>query len=184
MPLPPVNAVTSPLDPASHAAVAHLWEGLERAFGLQLAFAHPVPHLTWHSAEGYDWKRLRDAMFHVAGDHAPFKVRTGGLGVFVAGQRRVVHLPLVRNDAMNALHRALWHTLDGVGNAVHPLYAPDVWVPHVTLAAAGVTVDNLAPIVAWLADHPFGAEIQISRIELIGRDESGPLRHAFELGRG
>lgn len=183
MALAPINAVTSPLDPASHAAISHIWDGLGKAFGIVQPYVHPIPHVTWHVAEAYDWKRLRDALFHVAQDYAPFRVRTGGLGVFSLGAKPILHLPLVRTDAMSRLHRDLFTTLAGVGTGVHPLYAPDAWIPHVTLAHTGVTLDNLPGIVTWLAERPFIADVQIHKLELIGRDESGPLQHVFELGR-
>jgi hypothetical protein len=176
-----MRAVCSVLDEASHATVEMLWESLRREFGVAPPFKTPIPHFTYHAAQEYDWMRLRDALYHVARDHEPFVVRTGGLGLFT-GNRIVVHVPLVRTPAMNAIQRDLWRDLHGVGQGVLPFYASDCWIPHVTLAH-GVSPEQLSGIVAWLAERSFAWEVQVTKLTLIGDLTGlGELPHEFELG--
>jgi 2'-5' RNA ligase len=176
-----MQAVVSALDDASHALVELLWKGIEDEFGIKPSYAKPIPHFTYHVAEKYDWKRLRDALYHVSRDHPPFRVHAGGLGLFT-GRKLVVHIPVVRNPALNALQRELWRDLDGVGSNPVQHFDPELWIPHITLAHHGLTEEVLPDVIKWLAARSFTWEIRVDHvgvIESLGADMT--VGHRFQL---
>ena len=63
----------------------------------------------------------------------PFSVHAGGIALFT-GKKLVVHIPLVRNAALNNLQRVLWTELEGHADGVVQHFHPELWIPHVTLA--------------------------------------------------
>ena len=180
-----MQAVVSMLDDASYALVELLWEGIEHEFGIRRMYANPIPHFTYHVAvDGYDWKRLRDALYHVSRDHAPFRIHAGGLGLFT-GRKLVVHVPLVRNTALNALQRELWSDLEGVGRDVVQHFHPELWIPHITLAHHGLTEELLPDLVRWLAARSFSWEIRVDHIGVIEDvNKDLQLAHKFALKGG
>jgi 2'-5' RNA ligase len=161
-----MQAVVSALDSASQATVRHLWDGIADEFGIQMPFSQPIPHFTFHVADKYQDDRLTRALVHAAARHPPFTVQAAGLGLFT-GKKIVAHVPLVRNEALNALHRDLWEGLAGVGvNAVQH-FDPRLWIPHVTLAYKGLTPDVLPSVVRWLADRSFAWEMTVDHVGVI-----------------
>jgi 2'-5' RNA ligase len=176
-----MQAVVSALDEASTALVHVLWEGIADEFGLRQPYAHPTPHFTYHVAEQYDWMRLRDALWHASRDHGPFRVHAGGIGLFT-GRKLVVHIPVVRNPALNAIQRELWRDLDGVGKNPVQHFHPELWIPHITLAHHGLTEEVLPDLVRWLAARTFTWEIRVDHVGVIethGLEQA--LAHRFSL---
>ena len=175
-----MQAVVTVLDDASTALIELLWEGIAREFGITLGYPNPIPHFTWHVADSYDGMRLRDALFHTARDFAPFRAHAGGLGVFT-GRKLVVHVPVVRNPALNAVQGALWRDLDGVGTNVVQHFDPELWIPHVTLAQRGLTAGILPDLLRWLAERPFSWEVCVGHLGVIADLGTPEVAHRFAL---
>lgn len=173
-----MQAVVSALDEASQATVKHLWDGIADEFGIHMPFSQPVPHFTFHVADRYDEERLVRALASAAAKHPPFTVRAAGLGLFT-GKKIVAHVPLVRNQALNALHRDLWDGLAGAGIDAVGHFDPGMWVPHVTLAYKGLTADVLPAVVRWLADRSFAWEMTVDHVGVIA-PTSDPSREAVD----
>jgi 2'-5' RNA ligase len=57
--------------------------------------------------------------------------------------------------------------------AIHPtlFYAPEQWVPHITLAYNDVTTANLDCVMRYLAFQSFNWEIQIDNLILVAQAE-------------
>ena len=176
-----MQAVVTMLDDASCALVQLLWEGIEHEFGIQTGFANPIPHFTYHVAESYDWKRLRDVLWHASHDHKPFRIHAGGLGLFT-GNKLVIHVPLVRNPALNALQGGLWTDLRRVGTGVVQHFHPELWIPHLTLARNGLTPELLPVVVKWLAERSYTWDVRVDHLGLIEESgNAGELAHRFRL---
>jgi 2'-5' RNA ligase len=163
--------VVSLLDDASEQAVRTLWAKLETRYGLREApRAVPFPHCSYQIAADYDLAALRERLPQVAAQHAPFSVTVSGLGAFEAPEP-VLYLAVQRNAALDALHTALWRALveSGVAREWSPLYAPDAWIPHITLAQLDLTLEGLHAIQSAWADRDLRREIQISDLTLGGQ---------------
>lgn len=120
---------------------------LQRAWSKAQPEADPlklVPHLSLHVATAYG-AGLRELVANIAAEHAPLPVRCGGLGFFTT-TRPVVYVPVVRGERLSALHGRLWERLSDVAHGSLHWYAPESWLPHVTLAQGPLDTDRLAAL--------------------------------------
>lgn len=183
--------IVSLLDAASEQAVRALWAELDQRHALRAAAQKvPYPHFSYHVAEDYDLARLGATLAEVAARTQPFPVTLTGLGAFEAPVP-VLYLAVERTPGLLALHRDLWRALqqaDGADMArdVSPLYAPESWVPHVTLAMLDLTLERLRAIQCEWAGRDLRREVQVTNLTLLyetaGHTTHEPImRHA--LGR-
>jgi 2'-5' RNA ligase len=180
-----VYGVVSLLDDRHTALVESLWAELERELGLRGVYATPFPHVSYQVAEDYDLALLEPALEQFARKSAPFRVNTTGLGIFTAGPQPVLYIPIIRSPVLTEFHQALWQALSGAGSGLTGVYAPDTWVPHITIAFGDVHGDKLAEAVRLLSERDFNWEIAIDNVAL-GYDSGTQqgLRLRFGLGRG
>src|SRR5437879_13267830 len=126
-------AVVSLLDRKNETIVRSLWKQLEKAFRVHAAYRNPYPHFSYQVAFHYDLKRLESALQRFAARAKKFTIHAGGLGVFT-GLTPVVYIPIVRTLELSRFHESLSKKISPTGSAVSPYYAPDLWIPHITLA--------------------------------------------------
>ncbi|HEY8323042.1 MAG TPA: 2'-5' RNA ligase family protein [Ktedonobacterales bacterium] len=163
-----MQGIVSLLDDASERAVRALWAELETRHDLREApRSVPFPHCSYQIAAEYDLATLGAILSQVAARHAPFSVDVSGLGAFEAPEP-VLYLAVRRNAALDALHAALWRALveGGVAREWSPLYAPDSWVPHITLAQRDLTPEGLRAIQSAWADRDLRREVRFSDLTL------------------
>jgi hypothetical protein len=120
-----MHSVELLLDPALDAAVRGVWQRLHAA-GLPSLATHGHatnrPHLTLATAD----RPPPELGAALAG--LPVAAELDGLIFF----ERAVVWRVIRTDALGDLHARVWHALEN--GARNPWYAPDRWVPHVSLA--------------------------------------------------
>ena len=174
-----MDGVVSLLDSASEQATRALWDELAGSYHLRAAAQRvPYPHVSYHIAEGYDFARTEAALARVAAQVQPFTVQMTGLGAF-EGPEVVLYLAVARNAALDRLHAALWQALAeaGVAQGASPLYAPDTWIPHITLAQGDLTADLLHAIQSAWAERDMRREIWVSDLTLLSQ-APGAASHA------
>jgi 2'-5' RNA ligase len=109
-------------------------------------------HITLVSFEGAELDTARQSLLGTARTTAPFVVRAHGYGVFVGDDGDTsIHVPVVRDDTLNALHCGVVSALRDAGAAIAGWSEPKVWTPHVTIVSGAP--DELASVVAALAAH-------------------------------
>jgi len=170
-----MQGIVSLLDDTSEQAVRALWVELETRYGLRAApRAVPFPHCSYQIAADYHLAGLSELLPQVAAQYAPFSVVASGLGAFEAPEP-VLYLAVQRNTALDALHAALWRALveGGMAREWSPLYAPDLWIPHITLAQLDLTLEGLRAIQSAWADRDLRREIQFSDLTLGGLAPGG-----------
>ena len=123
--------IVSVLDEEHQLAVWELWADIEREFGVSISDAH-VPHFSYHVAKTYG-PSLHETLAAIAAITAPVRTASFVLGVFNAPPP-LFFLPLVRTDALSALHRRLWTGLESMATDVMDRYAAEVWMATVNLA--------------------------------------------------
>ena len=180
-----MNGVVSLLDDEHYRLVEQVWEELERDFGVRGVYATSFPHFTFQVSEDYDLRAVGSALHRLAAGLSPFTVRTAGLGVFTSA-RPVLYVPVVRGPELERLHRDVWEAVGGAptGEAAR-YYAPEMWLPHVTLAQGDVDYDRLGEIVGALARRNFHWEMEVNNLSLIydtGAEQG--MRCRFNFGNG
>lgn len=176
------HTVAALLDAEHSAKIETIWAQLQTCLEVKPRFTTPVPHLSFHVAAGYDEERLAERLRNIAAAHAPLRVRTAGLGIFTGEQPFLVVL-VVRTEELSALHRALYLAVHELAEQPSPYYAPEIWMPHLTLNPGFLDETQLAHAVAWLSAEPFDWELVIDHVALIC-DTCGAqgIHYRFALG--
>ncbi len=178
-----MHGVVSLLDSTYDAQVERLWAELDADFGVRGVYVTPYPHVSYHVAAQYDLLRLDPILQRMAGETAPFRLRTAGLGVFT-GAQPVLYLPVVRTAPLSLVHAALWQAIAPAAGGSNGYYHPDQWMPHITIGFGDVTPDRLAPIIRRLAARPFNWDIAVDQFAVIYDSGAGQVVHArYPLGR-
>ena len=161
-----MNAIVSLLDADHDRVVRGLWAELEREFGVTVQYAAPFTHFSYHVADDYDLDVLIPVFAMLATERSPFSVTASGLGVFT-GARPVLFVPVVRSPALDALHREVFARCTAAFGVSLPYYAPDAWVPHLTLAQGERAADRLPDIVRGLAARDLRWSLRVDNLAVI-----------------
>ncbi|HRA53579.1 MAG TPA: 2'-5' RNA ligase family protein [Thermoflexales bacterium] len=157
-----MNGVVSLLDPAATAQIHALWAEMQAAHGIDaVARRVPWPHVSYHIAPRYDPITLEAGLRALARETGPLDIQATGLGIFT-GPTPVLYLAVTRSPALSALHARAWAACNAAAEDPSPLYAPNVWVPHITLAHHDVTPANLPRLIADLGGRDFAWTIRLS----------------------
>lgn len=178
-----MNALVSLLDHEHAETVRDIWWELESSFGVTARYVKPFIHFSYHVvADEYDLDHLGPTLGEVADEHTPFTVGTTGLDVF-AGTEPVVFVSVARTPKLDELHKELWaRCTPGFGVGL-PYYAPEAWVPHVTLAQGPRARENLPEILEALNERDLEWDLSVDNLAVIedGGKERG-LLHQVALG--
>ena len=136
-------AIISELDPESAVVVKDLWGRLREACGLMAIYELPTPHFTWYVAEGLDVPAVESIIAELSVRTRQLTSYVFGFGIF-SGERPVFYLPLVKSQAMIDLHNQIWSQAVACSQLPNRYYAPDFWLPHITLAINDITKESLA----------------------------------------
>jgi 2'-5' RNA ligase len=161
-----MHGLVSLLPSPFYTQVESLWRELERDFGLSGIQVTPYPHFSWQIAEDYDFERLETIVQEVAREIAPFVVRTTGLALFT-GPSPVIYVPVVKTARMVELHALLWERTAAASQDRSALYAPENWMPHISVAYEDVDRENIGPVIERLAFQTFNWEMTVENVALI-----------------
>ena len=177
-----MEAVVSLLEATAYSRIEAMWRVLELKCGLRGIKITPLPHFSWHVAEEYDPALVGVTLEAMIGRSHPFTVQTSGLGIFT-GQDPVLYLLITKTEKLMRIHKALSKRIEPLAKDSSAFYAPDIWVPHITLAHGDVNKQSLLCALEELAFIPFNWEIKIDNLALVGQsgDKIGQLisRHDF-----
>jgi 2'-5' RNA ligase len=167
-----MHGVASLLDEASDAFVRELWTELDREFGVRaVTEIVPYAHISYHLAEDYDLERTEAVLHTLVRDATPLHVLAAGLGIFT-GPQPVLYLAIVRDPALTTFHQRVWPALETVSTRPSPLYTPEQWVPHTTLAQWDITPDTLPALVRHLAGRALQRELVLQNLTLLYGSEN------------
>ena len=170
-------AIELALDPAAGAAVRRIWRELEAAGITHMARSGAHPHLSLGIWEALDLQATRDELAAFAREIEPVPVTLASVRAFPAG---AVFLAPQENRELTRLHVGFHRRFAHLGTGAWHYYAPDLWVPHCTLAMD--VTEDLMPMaleIARRAPLPLGG-----RLERIGIVAFRPVTQlcAFDLG--
>ena len=173
-----VSLLPEPYD----AQVQALWDELAAEHDLQGIRVTPYPHFSWQIAQDYDFERLEEIIRSLARAAPSLTVRTTGLALFT-GLRPVIYVPVVKDAALLELHAQIWNRAQSASQGLSPYYAPDAWMPHISLSYEDISPDNIGSVIERLAFRSFNWEMTIDNIALIYEPEGqvGALKFCIEL---
>jgi 2'-5' RNA ligase len=178
-----VNGITSLLDEKHYKLTQQIWADLDYHLGLRGIYITPFPHFTYKVAQKFDLAELEPVLAQIATEQKPFRVRTGGIGIF-PGEKPVVYIPVVRDAYLSNFHRELWQKLSGIGENAEFYYEPPHWMPHISLAFGDVTTDNLPDVIAYVNELDLYWELEVNNLAVIYDDgEKQTVKLHFEFNQ-
>jgi 2'-5' RNA ligase len=176
-------AIVSLLDDRHYPRLKELWRELEYDCSLTGITITPIPHFSWHIAAEYDFKRLEERLAEIAASAEPFRVHTGGLGLFT-GESPVVYIPVVKDMILTRFHKRLWEGVHPTAIGATSHYSPDVWVPHITLAHGDVKPGKLGCAMEKLAFRSYDWQIRVDHLALVYQfsGQVGKIQSKFPFG--
>lgn len=175
-------AITSLLSPPHVLRINAIIKRLEEKFGLDDVQATLDPHLTYQLAGVRKLSSLKQVLAEVAATTEPFPAFTTGLGVF-PGENPVIYIPVLRSDALNALHRRILDATAPLCLRTDKFSGPDCWLPHISLALHDTTPDLLGPVLALLNQETYNLKLTIDNIAILRQEgELFVKEDVFEMG--
>jgi 2'-5' RNA ligase len=175
-------AIVSLLDTQADERVRAIHAQLMAECGLQGIRLFPYPHFSWLGGEWCHLEQVETITAQLAGAIAPLMVTTNGLGLFT-GASPVVYIPVVKTAGMVEAQLKIWEEAHSYADKLHPYYAPEVWVPHITLALQDVKPGSLSCALERLSFQSNDMTIQVNNLALVFQDEDeiGRLGRVFPL---
>jgi 2'-5' RNA ligase len=131
----------------------------------------PIPHVSYQGAASYNREQVEEGLRRMAREFAPFSVETDGLGIFT-GPAPVLYVAVIRSPALTKLHQELWRAITPAAVQATPVFAPEHWIPHVTLAQGDLTSAGLAAIVSRFSSRRFQWQLPVTNLAVISDSDS------------
>lgn len=148
-----------------------LWKFLEDQCDLTKIWGAPLPHLSWLTMDDCDVERVTSVLESLAKEVSPFPLHTAGLGLFT-GAKPVLYLATMKTRKMIDLNQFIWQQTEGLCRTRNPYYAPDYWIPHITLAYEDLTGDNIACAVRDLINKPLEYQLRVDNLAILYKKDS------------
>lgn len=145
--------------------VREAWDALEERTGLRGIRKVPFPHVTLFGCEGISHADLEPMVEEVTLATPPLQLRTVGFGLFLRPQP-VCYAPIIRSPQLADLHLRLWNRAGVLGGRLFGLYAPNRWVPHLSLAQGDLAQGQLAAVVEVLAALDLELEFEVRNLTI------------------
>jgi 2'-5' RNA ligase len=178
-----MHGVVTLLDPENTKRVEAIWTSLDSQCDLRGISVTPFPHFSYQIANDYDWDRVAGVLREICTNTKPFDVHTAGLALFT-GESPVIYVPVVRSAELSRLHELVWNRLDPISIEASPYYAPQFWMPHISIAYSDVDRHALICAVKHLAFQPHNWIIPVNNLTLIYEPdgEVGTKKYQFPFG--
>ncbi|HEY9077154.1 MAG TPA: 2'-5' RNA ligase family protein [Anaerolineaceae bacterium] len=159
-------AIATLINATASSQVQSFWDTLDMVCGLAGIKVTPNPHFSWQSADRYTQNELDTILTNIAKKTKPFYTKTTGLGIFT-GEKPVLYLPVVKTSNMTILHNLIWDSVKDLAVVVNHYYAPDTWMPHITLAIRDVDSENIACAVKHFLSMNLSFEVRVDHFALV-----------------
>jgi 2'-5' RNA ligase len=166
-----MQGIVSLLDGEARDRIDQLWEELRRDFGVRGIHSKRFPHFSYHVADEYDLAKLRPELEQLAGAMRQFLARASGIGIFTR-KEPVIYLPVVRSNELQNIHSGVARLAEPLATGINEYYAPDIWIPHITVAEGDVDILVLPEIVRRLGARNLRWELPVTNLAVIRATEN------------
>jgi len=143
-----------------------LWDELESRCKSGCLRRTPIPHFSWQTAESYEIEPLKAELDNLCRNIRPFTFHTSGLGVFPK-ERKIIFLIIVKDRALLDLHEMIWENTFLYARQPNMLYAPENWVPHISLNLTELSDDDFACAIRDLTVKQLDFTLTVRNIGLL-----------------
>jgi 2'-5' RNA ligase len=183
-----MDHIVIPIGKDHASAIEVLASGAASAAGVRRHPGEPAPHVTVLAYTNLSATSAQQSVGKIIAATRPFRFHAHGYGFFAGAEpsELCLHVPVVRNVCLDALHELLCATLTEAGADIAGWSVPDVWSPHITLLDRSLDPARLGAAAAWLARrrHP-SWDILADRVVLTGGwADHGRRDHLLQMGTG
>ncbi len=161
-----MQAIVSTLDDPHREMALDVWGGLKAVTGLKQLTGAAAPRFSYQLADRYDAAAATGALRSIAAATPRFTIATGAAAV-LRGPRHIVYLPVLANDALDRLHRALWARAGQLAEGLVEAHAPGSWAPHITLAAGRIDESRMPGVLRFLEGRDTRWTVSINNIGFV-----------------
>ena len=162
-------AVATLVNSFENSKLQATWERINEICQAQQVQSTRMPHISWHVSMDYDSVALDDFIKRILPSLEPFEIHTTGVGIF-SGEQPVVYLPVVKTRAIIDLHEKLYKGIYPLTHSPNRFYAPEIWIPHITIAYENSLLENICGVINELATKPLEMTIKFDHLAVIFRD--------------
>lgn len=162
--------IASLLNDSASKNTQTLWKCLEEQCDLTKILGAPIPHLSWLTMDDCDLEGVSSVLESVSKEVSPFNFYTAGLGLFT-GSKPVLYLAAIKNQKMVEIHQSIWLRTERYCQSRNHYYAPDSWIPHITLAYEDLSGENIACAIRDLINRPLNFEFMIDNMAVLFKKE-------------
>lgn len=180
-----MQAVISLLPEPYNTQVDQIWKSLEDQFGLRYIRITPFPHFTLQLGEGYQEEEVLPRLNEFCLRQEPFEVCTKGLNYF-SGEKPVLFIEVCKSPQLLDFYLTVWNLLLPYTLDPSPLYSPESWQPHITLALEDLSWEMLDEVTASLNKVNLEWHFMLDGLAIACQHADGKaqLEHIFQFGKG
>jgi 2'-5' RNA ligase len=180
-----MQAVFSLLPEPYNNQVEQIWDFLKDDFGLSYVHITPIPHITWQLGEGYKEEKVLSILHELTTKQEPFEVCTQGLNHF-SSTSPILFIEVSKSPRLLELHAAIWQQLLPLTLDPSPLYSPESWHPHITLAGEALSWEMLDEVTAHLQQQNLEWRFVLDNLAIACQHTDGKaqVEHIFRFGKG
>ena len=161
-----MQALVSTLDDPHREMALDVWGGLKAVTGLKQLICASAPRFAYQLAGRYDAEATAGMLRSIADATPRFTVATGAAAV-LRGPRHLIYLPVLVNDDLDRLHRALWAQVGSLAEELRDAHAPGSWAPHITLAAGRIDESRMPDVLRFLEGRDTRWTLPVTNISLV-----------------
>jgi|GEM_PF-1179556 len=162
-------AVATLFDPGLKQGNSAVWSKITEASEVTGMPIHAMLHCSWHVSIHYQMQEMFERLDQFAKTRDVIRIQTAGLGIFTAA-KPILYLPIVKTAEMMRVHEQLWEILAPVSSSQVMYYAPESWMPHITLNDEGTEIDRMCLFKQKLLFEPLVLSFNVDHFAVIYRN--------------
>ena len=127
-----------------------------------------VPHLSYHVAGSYNWSGVVGALEELSKQFEAFDIVADAVAIFESIPA-IVYLTVSDPSSLRALQAAVFERIARHSHAPDEYYAPQAWVPHITIAS-GIDPQEATKLAQSLRSHKIRWKIRIDNLAFMSVD--------------
>ncbi len=141
--------IVSNLEDEPYKLVKRYWNVFERKFNSVAIQDYSHPHVSFQAARTNNIRELKKDFEKIIAQIKPFEIEANGVRHF---DEKAVYLGVKKTAKLAKIHKLIHSFLKDNCHGLFKYYAPDIWVPHVTLAMDDLSKANFRKAWAELKD--------------------------------
>ena len=157
------------------------WLDIEKSCNYVGIMPFNIPHFSWQTAEYYALNEVNQIINNFSKKIPPFEFNTSGLGIF-NNDLKVIFLIVAKNRNLLDIHEQLWNELIPYAKEPNLHYAPDMWIPHISINIKNLDKTQFSCSIDNLLEQKLVFNLKVKEFGLLSLHESNArLESKFQL---